>query len=172
MSPLKFFNIRKKNFLCFLSIIYLILSSSSAISKIVGDKIFIGTTFSLDGENSSTSNSFKNKIDKLLKDINQSGGINAGGKSYNLEISFYNDESDANKLNYLLERLIKYDGVQFLIVSEDINLSDKTQKTINDYDISVVKSNEALRIYKEAFETVDSVNPKQIRDFLLKKIKN
>ena len=62
--------------------------------------------------------------------------------------------------------------MQFLIVSEDINLSDKTQNTINDYDISVVKSNEALRIYKEAFETVDSVNPKQIRDFLLKKIKN
>ena len=172
MSPLKFFNIRKKNFLCFLSIIYLILSSSSAISKIVGDKIFIGTTFSLDGENSSTSNSFKNKIDKLLKDINQSGGINAGGKSYNLEISFYNDESDANKLNYLLERLIKYDGVQFLIVSEDINLSDKTQNTINDYNISVVRSNEALWIYKEAFETVDSVNPKQIQDFLLKKMKN
>ena len=89
-----------------------------------------------------------------------------------MEIIFYNDESDATKLNHLLERLIKYDGVQFLIVSEDINLSDKTQNTINDYDISVVKSNEALRIYKEAFETVDSVNPKQIRDFLLKKIKN
>ena len=172
MSPLKFFNIRKKNFLCFLSIIYLILPSSSAISKIVGDKIFIGTTFSLNGENSSTSNSFKNKIDKLLKDINQSGGVNAGGKSYNLEIIFYNDESDANKLNHLLERLIKYDGVQFLIVSEDINLSDKTQNTINDYNISVVKSDEALWIYKEAFETVDSVNPKQIQDFLLKKMKN
>ena len=172
MSPLKFFNIRKKNFLCFLSIIYLIFSSSSAISKIVGDKIFIGTTFSLDGENSSTSNSFKNKIDKLLKDINQSGGVNAGGKSYNLEIIFYNDESDSIKLNHLLERLIKYDGVQFLIVLEDTNLSDKTQNTINDYDISLVRSKEALWIYKEAFETVDSVNPKQIRDFLSKKIKN
>ena len=72
----------------------------------------------------------------------------------------------------MLERLIKYDGLQFLIALEDINLSDKTQNTINDYDISVVKSNEALRIYKEAFETVDSVNPKQIRDFLLKKMKN
>ena len=172
MSPLKFFNIRKKNFLCFLSIIYLIFSSSSAISKIVGDKIFIGTTFSLNGENSSTSNSFKNKIDKLLKNINQSGGVNAGGKSYNLEIVFYNDGSDSTKLNHLLERLIKYDGVQFLIVLEDTNLSDKTRNTINDYDISLVRAKEALWIYKEAFETVDSVNPKQIRDFLLKKIKN
>ena len=172
MSPLKFFNIRKKKFLCFLSIVYLIFSSSSAISKIVGDKIFIGTTFSLAGENSSASNSFKKKIDKLIKDINHSGGVNAGGKSYNLEIIFYNDESDAIKLNYLLERLIKYDGVQFLIVSEDINLSDKTQNTINDYNISVVRSNEALWIYKEAFEKVDSVNPKQIQDFLLKKLKN
>ena len=172
MPPLKFFNIKKKNILCFLSIFYLIFSSSSAISKIVGDKIFIGTTFSLDGENSSTSNSFKNKIDKLLKDINNSGGVNAGGKSYKLVIIFYNDESDSIKLNHLLERLIKYDGVQFLIALEDINLSDKTQNTIHDYDISLVRSKEALWIYKEAFETVDSVNPKQIRDFLLKKIKN
>ena len=172
MSPLKFFNIRKKNILFFLSIVYLIFSSSSAISLIVGNKIFIWTTFSLEGENSSTSNSFKNKIDKLLKDINQSGGVNAGGKSYNLEIIFYNDESDSIKLNHLLERLIKYDGVQFLIVLENIKLSDKTQNTINDYDISLVRAKEALWIYKEAFETVDSVNPKQIRDFLLKKIKN
>ncbi|MDC3119844.1 transporter substrate-binding protein [Candidatus Pelagibacter sp.] len=150
----------------------LIFIPSSAISKIVGDKIFIGTTFSLSGENSSTSNSFKKKIDKLLKDINKSGGVNAGGKSYNLEIIFYNDKSDSIKLNHLLERLIKYDGVQFLIVLEDTNLSNKTQNTINDYDISLVRSKEALWIYKEAFETVDSVNPKQIRDFLLKKIKN
>ena len=158
--------------MCFLLILKLIFIPSSAISKIVGNKIFIGTTFSLTGENSSASNFFKNKIDKLLKDINQSGGVNAGGKSYNLEIIFYNDESNSIKSNHLIERLIKYDGVQFLIVLEEINISDNTQNTINDYDISVVRSNEALWIYKEAFEKVDSVNPKQIQDFLLKKLKN
>ena len=172
MSPFKLFYNNKTTFLYFLLILKLIFIPSSAVSKIVGDKIFIGMTFSLDGENSSTSNSLKKKIDKLLKDINQSGGVNAGGKSYNLEIIFYNDESDPIKLNHLLERLIKYDGVQFLIVLEDTNLSDKTRNTINDYDISLVRAKEALWIYKEAFETVDSVNPKQIRDFLLKKIKN
>ena len=172
MSPLKLLFNNKKTFLYFLLILKLIFIPSSAISKIVGDKIFIGTTFSLSGGNSSTSNAFKKKIDKLLKDINQSGGVNAGGKSYNLEIIFYNDESDSIKLNHLLERLIKYDGVQFLIVLEETILTDNTQNTINDYDISVVKSNEALWIYKEAFETVDSVNPKQIQDFLLKKMKN
>ena len=172
MSPFKLFYNNKTTFLYFLLILKLIFIPSSAISKILGDKIFIGTTFSLTGENSSTSNSFKKKIDKLLKDINQSGGVNAGGKSYILEIIFYNDESDSIKLNHLLERLIKYDGVQFLIVLEDTNLSDKTQNTINEYDISLVRSKEALWIYKEAFETVDSVNPKQIRDFLFKKIKN
>ena len=172
MFSLKFFNSCKNIFLHFLLIVNIIFIPSSAISKIVGDKIFIGTTFSLSGENSPVSKSFKIKIDKLLNDINQSGGVNAGGKSYNLEIIFYNDESDSIKLNHLLERLIKYDGVQFLIVLEDTNLSDNTQNTINDYDISVVRSNEALWIYKEAFEKVDSVNPKQIQDFLLKKMKN
>ena len=172
MFPFKFFYKCKIIFFHFLIIVNLIFIQNSAISKILGDKIFIGTTFSLSGENSSASKSFKIKIDQLLKDINQSGGINAGGKSYNLEIIFYNDESDLNKLNHLLVRLIKYDGVQFLIVLEGINLSDKTQNTINDYDISLVRSKEALWIYKEVFETVDSVNPKQIRDFLLKKIKN
>ena len=172
MSPFKLFYNNKTTFLYFLLILKLIFIPSSAVSKIVGDKIFIGTTFSLSGENSSVSKSLKIKIDKLLKDINQSGGINAGGKTYNLEIIFYNDESDSNKSNHLLVRLIKYDGVQFLIVLEDINLSDKTQNIINDYDIPVVRSNEALSIYKEAFETVDSVNSKQIRDFLLSKIKN
>ena len=172
MSPFRLFYNIKNIFLYFLLILNLIFIPSSAISKIVGDKIFIGTTFSLSGENSSASKSFKNKTDKLLKEINQSGGVNAGGKSYNLEIIFYNDESDSIKSNHLLARLVKYDGVQFLIVLKDIKLSKKVQNTINDNDISVVRSNDALWIYKEAFETVDTVNAKQIRDFLLKKIKN
>ena len=65
-----------------------------------------------------------------------------------------------------------YSPFVFLAISSYFQEADNTQNTINDYDISVVRSNEALWIYKEAFETVDSVNPKQIRDFLLKKIKN
>ena len=67
MSPFKLFFNNKKTFLYFLLILKLIFIPSSAISKIVGNKIFIGTTFSLTGENSSASNFFKNKIDKLFE---------------------------------------------------------------------------------------------------------
>ena len=74
MSPLKFFNNSKTIFFYFLLIFNLIFFPTSAISKIVGDKIFIGTTFSLSGENSPDSKSFKIKIDKPFE-LNQNHSI-------------------------------------------------------------------------------------------------
>jgi len=45
-------------------------------------------------------------------------------------------------------------------------LFDETKDIIKENDISITTSTEASIIYKKAFEAVDSVDSKQIREFL------
>ena len=61
-------------------IIYLILIvniilylTNTAISKVVGDKIFIGTTLSITGDSSSETLFYKNQFDRAVENINSSG---------------------------------------------------------------------------------------------------
>ena len=157
----------KKITIYIILIINVVFYSSNAVSKIVGDKIIIGTTFSITGKNSSKNIFYKNQLDKTIKNINSLSGVSAGGKSYQFEIVYYDDMSNTGKANQLLARLIQNEGVQFLIVLPNLKLSNLTKNLIKKYKISVIKSYEAVKIYKETFETVNSVNNEKIRNFLL-----
>jgi len=154
-------------------IIYLILIvniifylTNTAISKVVGDKIIIGTTFSITGNSSSETLFYKNQFNRAIENINSSGGVYVGGKSYLFEIIYYDDESDTKRVNHLIKRLIQNDGVQFLIVLQNVKLSEQVKNIIEDNHISIAKSYEALSIYKKAFETVNSLKSKKIKNFI------
>ena len=148
-------------------IINLVFYSGNALSKIVGDKIILGTTFSITGKNSSETSFYKNQIDRAIKSINSLGGVNVGGKSYQLEIIYYDNESNANRANQLINRLINHEGLQYLIVLQNFKLSNQTKKLIENNQISIAKSYEAIKIYKEAFESVNSVESIKIKKFIL-----
>ena len=154
-------------------IIYLILIvniilylTNTAISKVVGDKIFIGTTLSITGDSSSETLFYKNQFDRAVENINSSGGVYVGGKSYLFEIIYYDDASDIKRANHLIKRLIQNDGLQFLIVLQNVKLSEEVKNIIENNHISIAKSYEALSIYKKAFETVNSVKSKTIKNFI------
>ncbi len=52
---------------------------------------------------------------ELWKDtVNEKGGINIGGKKYNVEIIYYDDKSDATTAGKLVEKLITEDKVDFI----------------------------------------------------------
>ena len=156
----------KKIFLCFIVVINFIFFSNITNAKVVGDKIIIGTAISLTGNKTTESLSFKNKLNKSVKNINNAGGIKVGGKSYNFEIIYYDDESNMQRANQLIKRLILNEGVQFLIILKHLELFDETKDIIKENDVSITTSTEASLIYKKAFEAVDSVDSKQIREFL------
>ena len=156
----------KKIFLCFIVVINFIFFSNITNAKVVGDKIIIGTVISLTGNKTTQSLSFKNELNKSVKNINNAGGIKVGGKSYNFEIIYYDDESNMQRANQLIKRLILNEGVQFLIILKDLELFDETKDIIKENDVSITTSTEASLIYKKAFEAVDSVDSKQIREFL------
>ena len=156
----------KKIFLFFIIVINFIFFSNISTAKVVADKIILGAAISLTGNKTTESLFFKNELNESVKNINNAGGIKVGGKSYNFEIIYYDDESNIQRANQLIKRLILNEGVQFLIVLKDLELLDETKDIIKENDISITTSTESGLIYKKAFETVDSVDSKQIREFL------
>ena len=156
----------KKIFLFFIIVINFIFFSNISTAKVVADKIILGAAISLTGNKTTESLFFKNELNESVKNINNAGGIKVGGKSYNFEIIYYDDESNIQRANQLIKRLILNEGVQFLIVLKDLELLDETKDIIKENDISITTSTESSLIYKKAFETVDSVDSKQIREFL------
>tara|TARA_B100001113_G_C20886681_1_gene525080 strand:+ start:181 stop:666 length:486 start_codon:yes stop_codon:yes gene_type:complete len=156
----------KKIFLFLIIVIKFIFFSNIVAAKVVGDKIIIGTVISLTGKKTTDSLFFKNQLNESVKNINNDGGIKVGGKYYIFEIIYYDDESNIKRANQLIERLILNEGVQFLIVSQDLELFNETKDIIKKNDISITTPTEASLVYKNALETVDSVDSKKIREYL------
>ena len=157
----------KKTLIYFFIIIFTNFYSYLLSAKVVEDKIFIGTTFSLKGENSSQSSLYQNHYNRAVKQINSSDGVQIGTKKYQFEIIFYDNESNIPRYNSLIKRLIQNDGVQYLIGSNELKLSEEIINLLNKTETVIITSYDAISDYKDLFEKLRTVNSKKIRDHLL-----
>ena len=138
-----------------------------ASSKVVLDKVHIGTIISLTGEFSSEAIILKERYDKETQDINKEEGLSIGGKTYLFNINYYDDESNLLRANNLIKRLINHEGFQYLIIPQTLEVSDSIKNLIKAENISIKASIHAIKDYKKAFETVNSVDNKRIKQFIL-----
>ncbi len=160
-------NFKMKIFILYLSIsLNIFFYFNNAFSKVVTNKIYIGSIISLTGEHSSQSLILKKKYDDVVKKINKEGGVNVGGKLYQFEIIYYDDESNSSRTNHLIIRLIQNDGVQFIIAPHKFKLFDSVKDIIKKNQISVAKPTKAIINYKNAFETVNTFSGKEISNIL------
>ena len=157
----------KKIFKYFLILILTSFYTSFLNAKVVEDKIFIGATFSLKGENLSQSTLYQNHYNRVIKQINSSDGVKVGKKKYLFEIIPYDNESNIPRYNSLIKRLVQNDGVQFLIGSNEFKLSEETINLLNETDTVIITSYDAISNYKDLFEKLKTVNSKKIRKHLL-----
>ena len=88
---------------------------SSAEAKVEGDTITIGSAISHTGKYSTNGIHAMNGYNIAVDIINKTGGVKVGGKSYKLKIKYYDDESTPARGAQLAERLIKQDGVQYML---------------------------------------------------------
>ena len=106
----------KNIIITFISAIALVLSSASiSLAKVVGDKIILGAAVSLTGKYSTNGEHTKNGYNFAVERINSMGGVKVGGKTYKFDIIYYDDESNSGRAAQLAERLIKQDGVQYML---------------------------------------------------------
>jgi branched-chain amino acid transport system substrate-binding protein len=79
------------------------------------DTITIGFTASQTGALNNDSTAQMRGIELWRDDVNAKGGIKVGGKSYNVKLVTYDDESQNTRVQQLYTRLITQDKAQFMI---------------------------------------------------------
>ena len=150
--------------LVLLSTLGLILgTTSTSFSKVEGDRIILGAAVSLTGKYSTNGKHTQNGYNLAAKRINQMGGIKVGGKSYKFSIIYYDDESNSGRAAQLAERLIKQDGVKFMLGPYSSGLTKAIAPVTEENKIPMVEANGASRSlftkgYKYLFAVLSPAN--------------
>ncbi len=80
-----------------------------------GDVIKIGMTISLSGRYQHEGVQALCGIQAAIDYFNEKGGINVGGKTYKLQLIYYDDQSKKDLINSLYTQIVTSDGAQFLL---------------------------------------------------------
>ena len=135
-----------KLFITFLSTLTLTLASiSSSFAKVEGEYIVLGAAVSLTGKYSSNGVHTQNGYNLAVERINKMGGVEVGGKKYKFEIIYYDDESNSGRAAQLAERLIKQDGVKYMLGPYSSGLTKAMAPVTEKYKIPMVEANGASR---------------------------
>jgi len=135
-----------KLFTTFLSALALTLVSiSSSFAKVEGEYIVLGAAVSLTGKYSSNGVHTQNGYNLAVERINSMGGVEVGGKKYKFEIIYYDDESNSGRAAQLAERLIKQDGVKYMLGPYSSGLTKAMAPVTEKYKIPMVEANGASR---------------------------
>ncbi len=122
-----------------------LLVAGAAQAKVEGDTIILGSAISLTGKYSTNGVHAKNGYELAVKRINEEGGVKVGGKSYKLKIVYYDDESTPARGAQLAERLIKQDGVKFMLGPYSSGLTKAVAPVTEKYKIPMVEAEGASR---------------------------
>ena len=132
-------------------------------AKVEGDTIILGAAVSLTGKYSTNGEHTKNGYNMAVKRINDMGGVTVGGKSYKFDIIYYDDESDSSRAAQLAERLIKQDGVHYMLGPYSSGLTKAMAPVTEENQIPMVEANGASRSlftkgYKYLFAVLSAAN--------------
>ena len=116
-----------------------------AQAKVEGDTIVLGSAISETGKYSTNGMHTRNGYDLAVELINQRGGVSVGGKRYQLKIIYYDDESTPARAAQLAERLIKQDGVQYMLGPYSSGLTKAMAPVTEKYKIPMIEANGASR---------------------------
>lgn len=117
----------------------------SATAKVEGETIILGAAVSKTGKYSTNGKYTMNGYDLAIKRINARGGVEVAGKKYKLKVIYYDDESTSARGAQLAERLIKQDGVKFLLGPYSSGLTKAIAPVTERYGIPMVEANGASR---------------------------
>ena len=123
----------------------LVLGAGQAQARVDGDTIVLGSAISITGKYSTNGIHATNGYNLAVKVINESGGVKVGGKSYKLKIVYYDDESTPARGAQLAERLIKQDGVKFMLGPYSSGLTKAVAPITEKYKIPMVEAEGASR---------------------------
>jgi len=119
------------------------LAAQPIFAVTVGDSIELGAAVSITGKYSTNGKHTQNGYDLAVKIINDKGGVKLGGKSYKIKIKYYDDESTPARGAQLAERLIKQDGIKFILGPYSSGLTKAMVSVTEKYKVPMVEANGA-----------------------------
>jgi len=152
-----------RSILTFISVLALVFSFGTANAKVEGDTIVLGAAVSLTGKYSTNGEHTKNGYNLAVERINSMGGVKVGGKSYKFKIIYYDDESNSKRAAQLAERLIKQDGVKYMLGPYSSGLTKAIAPVTEENKIPMVEAIGASRSlftkgYKYLFAVLSPAN--------------
>ncbi|HEX5130759.1 MAG TPA: amino acid ABC transporter substrate-binding protein [Usitatibacter sp.] len=109
------------------------------------DVITLGSAISITGKYSQEGKNAKDGYDFAVKKINDGGGLKVGGKTYRLEVKYYDDESTPARTAQLLERLINQDDIKFVLGPYGSGPTKAAAPVTEKYKIPMVEAEGASR---------------------------
>ncbi len=119
--------------------------ASPAVAKVEGDTIVFGAAVSFTGKYSTNGKHTKNGYDLAVKRINEMGGVKVGNKTYKIKVQYYDDESTPARAGQLADRLIKQDGIKFILGPYGSGPTKGMAPITEKYKIPMVEGNGASR---------------------------
>ncbi|HEX7053481.1 MAG TPA: amino acid ABC transporter substrate-binding protein [Burkholderiales bacterium] len=116
-----------------------------AASAHAQNTIVLGSAISITGKYSQEGKNAKDGYDFAVKRINDRGGVKINGKSYKLEIKYYDDESTPARTAQLLERIINQDGIKFILGPYASGPTKAAAPVIEKYKVPMVEAEGASR---------------------------
>jgi branched-chain amino acid transport system substrate-binding protein len=109
------------------------------------DVIVLGAAVSLTGKYALNGTNTKNGYELAVREVNDNGGVKVGGRSYKLAVRYYDDESTPARGTELAERLIKQDGVKFMLGPYSSGLTKAILPVVEKYQVPMIEGNGAAR---------------------------
>ncbi|MYJ70610.1 MAG: ABC transporter substrate-binding protein [Rhodospirillaceae bacterium] len=119
--------------------------AAPASAKVEGDTIVLGSALSETGKYSTNGIHAKNGYNIAIDLINKTGGVKVGGKSYKMRVIYYDDESTPARGAQLAERLIRQDGVKYMLGPYSSGLTKAIAPVTEKYRIPMVEAEGASR---------------------------
>lgn len=140
------FKLFKSTALLLSSVAVLVLAlAGPAQAKVEGDTIILGSAISFTGKYSTNGIHASNGYNLAVKRINESGGVVVGGKSYKFKVKYYDDESTPARGAQLAERLIKQDGIRYMLGPYSSGLTKAVAPVTAKYKVPMVEAEGASR---------------------------
>jgi branched-chain amino acid transport system substrate-binding protein len=109
------------------------------------DVITLGAAVSLTGKYSTNGHYTQKGYDLAVEKINKMGGVKIGGKAYKLAVKYYDDESTPARGAELVDRLVKQDGINFMLGPYSSGLTKAVAPVTEQLKVPMVEGNGASR---------------------------
>ncbi|MDA0998557.1 MAG: amino acid ABC transporter substrate-binding protein [Proteobacteria bacterium] len=122
-----------------------LMAAMPAQAKVEGDTITLGSAISFTGKYSANGIHAKNGYNLAIDMINKKGGVKIGGKSYKIAVKYYDDESTPARTSQLLERIIKQDGIKYILGPYSSATTKAAAPITEKYKVPMVEAEGASR---------------------------